>query len=305
MPRRATYSRTVQPQSRAGTAWRSAATATTSPVPRDWPKPGKRVRKGSGDARGMARFTAKNLADDYVTLCKSPTKDLTRWLAEDPRRPTGRRRQFQSTTNKTEDHDQIANQTRNEKTQGLRGDTLPPVRGGMDAPGERGWRAHGVLARSRTRFGRYDALRQVRGERPAVAAGAKHHAISIHARPRADPGRYDVLRLARAEPVGVDAGSSGASPLDLPFLGARSAIRSLYEAKIEITRRSLPRHEIAAAVRALRDEQHAAVRALTAQKQSTLRAWRERLDAERFGDRIVRRRNEWENARAPPEATPG
>jgi len=114
-----------------------------------------------------------------------------------------------------------------------------------------------------------------------------------------------VLRLARAEPVGVDAGSSGASPLDLPFLGARSAIRSLYEAKIEITRRSLPRHEIAAAVRALRDEQHAAVRALTAQKQSTLRAWRERLDAERFGDRIVRRRNEWENARAPPEATPG
>jgi len=114
-----------------------------------------------------------------------------------------------------------------------------------------------------------------------------------------------VLRIVRAERVGTEHGINATASPDLSFLGSRSVIRSLYAAKIEIMRRSLPRHEIAAAIRALRDEQHAAMRALTTRKQSTLRAWRELRDAEPFSGRIARRRNERENARAPPEATPG
>jgi hypothetical protein len=257
----------------------------------------KRVRKGGGDSRGMARFTAQNIADDYVALCKNPAKDLKRWLAEDKKRPVRRGRRFQSTrTNQRGDHDQIANQTRNEKTQGLRGNTLPPVRDGLDANWQE-WRiAHGVLARSRGRLGRYDALRQVRGEGAAgIAAAAEHRAANTNARSGTGPGRYDVLRLVRPERdaginrgAGHDAhGSSDATgPPDLSSLGARSAIRSLYAAKIEIMHRHLPRHEIAAAVRALRDEQHGAMRALSARKQSTLCAWRERRDAARFSEKL-------------------
>lgn len=178
--------------------------------------------------------------------------------------------------------------------------------------GERGRHSHGVLARSRSRPGRYDALRQVRGEGP-VAAGAQYQATQAHARARAGPGRYDVLRLVRTpRDAGNDrraasvTGHGSSTAPELSHLGAeRSAIRSLYAAKIEIMRRSLPRHEIAAAIRALRDEQRAATRALTVRKQSTLRAWRERRDAERFSAKQSgQTERAQETARAPPEAKP-
>ncbi len=155
-------------------------------------------------------------------------------------------------------------------------------------------------------------MRQVRGEGP-VAAGAQHRTTQAHARVRAGPGRYDVLRLVRTpHDAGIDRGAAsvtgngGSAAPDLSHLGAeRSAIRSLYAAKIEIMRRSLPRHEIAAAVRAIIDERRAATRALTVRKQSTLRAWRERRDAERFSEKQAQQAERaQESARPPPEAKP-
>lgn len=310
MARRAVHAPAPRPDP--GASWRSAASSLTAPAS-PAPNSSKRVKKTGGNGRGMARFAAQKIADDYVALCKNPAKDLKRWLAEDKKRPVGKGRRFQSTiTNQREDHDQIANQTRNEKTSGLCGDALPTVRNGMDAQGGKGRRSHGVLARSRSRLGRYDALRQVRGEGP-VAAGAEHRATNAHARTRAGPGRYDVLRLVRTphnasneRGTASAAGHGSNAAPDLSHLGAeRSAIRSLYAAKIEIMRRSLPRHEIAVAIRALRDEQRAATRALTVRKQSTLRAWRERRDAERFSAKQSgQTERAQETARAPPEAKP-
>ena len=56
----------------------------------------------------------------------------------------------------------------------------------------------------------------------------------------------------------------------------------------------MPRREIAAAVRALIDQQRAALRALTERRHATLRAWRERRITERVGAQ-----------RPQPKALPG
>jgi len=69
----------------------------------------------------------------------------------------------------------------------------------------------------------------------------------------------------------------------------------LYAAKIEACRRSLPRREIGAAVRAIIVERSAALRAVAERRKSARLAWRERIAAARFGERLAR-----QNARAPP-----
>jgi hypothetical protein len=81
----------------------------------------------------------------------------------------------------------------------------------------------------------------------------------------------------------------------LSLAHARSAIHAFYGAKIEATRRSLPGREIAAAIRAIRDERRAAMRALAARKQAVFLGLRERRRIERFGERMAQ-----QLARAPP-----
>jgi hypothetical protein len=55
---------------------------------------------------------------------------------------------------------------------------------------------------------------------------------------------------------------------DLSFEAAQEAIRAFYGAKIEATRRSLPKREAAAAVRALLIEQSLAFKALAERRQA-------------------------------------
>ena len=56
-------------------------------------------------------------------------------------------------------------------------------------------------------------------------------------------------------------------------------------AKIEATRRNLPRSQVAAAVRALQQERRAHMRALAERKQAAITAQRERVAAERLSDK--------------------
>jgi hypothetical protein len=80
-------------------------------------------------------------------------------------------------------------------------------------------------------------------------------------------------------------------PGDSSFESGQEAIRALYGAKIEATRRNLPKREAAAAVRALLDEQGAAFRELAERQQAESRARRElarlRADPERPDDESI------------------
>jgi hypothetical protein len=80
-------------------------------------------------------------------------------------------------------------------------------------------------------------------------------------------------------------------PGDLLFETEQEAIRAFYGAKIEATRRNLPKREAAAAVRALLDEQGAAFRELAERQQAESRARRElarlRADPERPDDESI------------------
>lgn len=71
--------------------------------------------------------------------------------------------------------------------------------------------------------------------------------------------------------------------------GERTALRALYAAKVEATQRCLPQREIAAAVRAVIDDERAAMRALMERQQAAQRAIRERRQAERFSARLAAR----------------
>ncbi|WP_156964693.1 hypothetical protein [Methylocapsa aurea] len=196
------------------------------------PRPRKRVKTG-GDDKGGKRYAARSLAADYLKLCHDPVKDLRRWLAEDKKKAGGTGRRFQPTRREGHDHAQDAKQTRVAEAHGLRSQSLPDMRGGLDADGKRGRDADGVPAR-----------------------------------PRACAGGYDGLRPVRGEGTGLASRSGIASAQGLSFAGEGAGIRALYGAKIEATRRSLPAREIAAAVRALLDEQRAAFRALAERRQA-------------------------------------
>jgi hypothetical protein len=52
-----------------------------------------------------------------------------------------------------------------------------------------------------------------------------------------------------------------------PYHCERATLTAYFSARIEATRRSVPRREVLAAVRALREEQRAAMRALTRRRQ--------------------------------------
>ncbi|WP_210165060.1 hypothetical protein [Methylosinus sp. PW1] len=112
-----------------------------------------------------------------------------------------------------------------------------------------------MFARSGAGFGRYDGLRSFRGEE----------------------GR----RVGDAAPRGVEATSS--------YEAEAEAINALFAAKLAGLRRRLPRWEIPAAVRAIKERHQAA-----------LAAMRERRHNERVSARDERR----ERAGYPPAARP-
>jgi hypothetical protein len=114
---------------------------------------------------------------------------------------------------------------------------------------------------------------------------------------RACLGRYDELRPVRAETDGVSPHRASDGAPDLSFGAERDAIHVLYGAKIEATRRSLPGRDIAAAVRAILDDQRAALWAVTVRQILAKTAWRERRANDRHAGIVAQ-----QNARAPPES---
>ncbi len=188
------------------------------------------------------------MAADYLKLCYNPTKDLRRWIAEDRRHCGTAARSFSFTEREGQHHAHTTQRTALAHPDGLRGIPLQKLCGGVDKDRQGGRRFDGVPSRSGSDFGRYNELRQVREEGRGVGGEA--------------------------------------SALNLEFGGELAALRSLYRAKIEATRRrGLPAHEVAAAIRALLDEQSGAFRALTARKDAARVAVRERSSLERFAAR--------------------
>jgi hypothetical protein len=111
------------------------------------------------------------------------------------------------------------------------------------------------------------------------------------------------LRSVRAEGRTEGLTASGAHPEpsapDRSFAGGRAALLALYGARIEATRRSLPAREVAAAVRAIRDERRAAMQAFASRRSASALAKRTKDAAERFSARLAKSK-----ARDGPEARP-
>jgi len=208
------------------------------------PKPRKRVKSGGdgkGYGKGGARFAARGLVQDYLELCRNPLKDLRRWAAEDKR--FGRApRGFQAFIGKGGDyaHNQGA-AVALAKAAGVRGQPLPGLRIRVDAHGSRG-RVDGVSARPGAGSGGDDGLRSLRAER-------------------------DGGLVSR---IGGAAGSYGAEA---------DAISAEFTRKLDGLRRRLPKWEIPAAIRALKNDRAVALQALRDKKQG-----------ERFAAREITRR---------------
>jgi hypothetical protein len=134
----------------------------------------RKARKGQGKAgSGGGRFTARNLADDYIRLCHAPLKDLKRWLAEDKKAKgyAGRNAGFLSTRGMNES-DQQRPTTGVGQSIRLYRQPLHELRGRLDPYRHGGRDADGLLARSRAGAGRYDPLRSLRGEGQSLSARA-------------------------------------------------------------------------------------------------------------------------------------
>jgi hypothetical protein len=244
--------------------FRAAARGVTVPTP---PAPRRKRKESAGDGGHgreiAARFSARGIVVDYLNLCRDPSRDLRRWIAEDRTRPGGFGRQGIPTTRK--DYTDANNPKRAfmANAEGLRRQPLPELRDGLDADRHGGRGDYALSARPRSGTGGHDQLRPLR------AAGAEGTGLA-----------------ARAGDAGARAASSR---------GEHSALRAFYAAKIDAARRGLSSRDISAAIRALFIEQSAACRALADRRQAAKAAARDRRAVARLGDRDRRR-----EARAPP-----
>jgi hypothetical protein len=98
------------------------------------------------------------------------------------------------------------------------------------------------------------------------------------------------LRQVRAEAGQSGLGWPGAGDTDAgsSFAGERSAIHSLFAAKIEVARRTTPARDRAAAIRAIMDEEHGALQAIAERAQSARVALSERLATDRHAEMKAR-----------------
>jgi hypothetical protein len=218
-------------------ALRGAARSLTQREPSE-PAPRKRGKTGKGEGD---RHTPQAIVEDYLELCADPSKDILGWLATGERKRDGR--QQQPITRKGRDYADTTKQEL-EDANGIRSHALREVQIWLDAHRQGGRGTDSLPARSqRAGFGRYDGLRQVRGEATALAA------------PR--------VRNDTTAP-------------DSSFNGEHAALSAFYRAKIEMTRRSSPARDVSAAIRAILDDQSAAFRALTDRRGVASKASRER-----------------------------
>ena len=215
------------------------------------------------------RYAARKLTADYLELCRNPAQNLPRWLAEDKKRGFGGGRQLETTTKRGATHaHSIITQPFFTESDRLGRESLHHLRHGLDAHRHGGRQTDDLLARSRARADRYEKLRPVRTE---------GHAPGLTA-----PGA-----------------PSAVSAPDRSFSGGRAALLAFYGAKIEVLRRSLPPRDVAAAVRAIRDERQAAMRAFAERRSANGIAKRAKSAAERFSARLAQQK-----ARDGPEIGP-
>jgi hypothetical protein len=99
-----------------------------------------------------------------------------------------------------------------------------------------------------------------------VAAGAGE---------RDEPPEVGASRWRNDEKPPSDSQAAGDEGEAFSFDGEISALLRLYGARIEATRRTVPKQERAAAVRALREQQRAAMREVTTRRRNTAAARRE------------------------------
>ncbi len=119
---------------------------------------------GRQSRSGKSRHPTREIADDYIALCRAPMRDVRGWLGElDRDKGGGVGRWRGQVTRKDRNHDSSETESSVGKYLRICNDPLSKLRGGLDAPGQRG-DAYGVLARSRASSGRYDCLRSVRAE---------------------------------------------------------------------------------------------------------------------------------------------
>ncbi len=134
--------------------------------------------------------------------------------------------------------------------QGLRSQPLHELQSRLDAHGDDGRRSHGLSSRPRAGLAGHDGLQQV----------------------RADGRAGDGLGRSTGD-AEADASSIFGSEL--------AAVSSYYAAKIAAVRRGLNPRDIAAAVRAIREEQAGAVRAVMQRWSAAKRAATEKRQATR------------------------
>ena len=186
------------------------------------PEPRRKAKTAGGGGR---QFKVRGVVEDYLELCRNPSKDWRRWLAEDPRE----RRAGQDFRRLIVKGGIYADAQRTKsvvaKAAGLRGESLPALRSGVDTDGDRGRGADRLPTRSRASAGRDDGLRPVRAE-----AG---------------------------EGLGFPSGAAGCS-----YEAEAAEINALFAAKLAGLRRRLRPWEIPAAVKAITEELQAAFLAL-------------------------------------------
>ena len=230
------------------------------------PKPRKRVRSG-GDGRGYGKGAAGGLVQDYLELCRDPLKDLRRWAAEDKRfgrAPRGFQSVFvlRATPDKSfiaKGDDHAHNQGR--QLSGKNRRVSRPAIAGVAATAGRGQEPRAELTVC------------LLDREPVLAEMTDCDQVSSRKR------RFE--RGGLVSRIGGEAGSYGA---------AADAINAEFAEKLDGLRRRLPRWQIPAAVRALKNARAVALQALRDQKQG-----------ERFAAREITRRAQ---AGFPPTARP-
>ena len=232
--------------------FRRAAREVTEPQTAAAPAPGR-----GGGGRGAAFPTTRSLAADYLALCQHPLRDLRRWLAEGRSGQESIAKCNQSTERKG-GHGHPRQQSFRASARKLCHDPLSTMRRGLDAD-RQGWRhPDRVFVGSREGVARNVELRSVRAE-------ARGLGRPIHG-------------LLAAEPFAS-------------FQGEQAALRALYGAKIEATRRSSTHaRDLGAALRSLFDERHAAMQELANRRRAFKASMRERRKETTAGRREEERR---------------
>lgn len=220
-------------------SFKGAAKAVTAP-PMPAPKP-RRRRRGGTDSRSLVGLA---IVADYVNLCRNPAGDLMRWLEELDGPPGAVRFIRPTKMGATHEHTRAFRQPRSDlaDARGLRRDALHQVRDGLDTNRARG-RPDGLSARSHAGARRYDGLRplQTLQRRNLTLAGGRDPHIRDHGPPDAS---------------GVFAAELG-------------AVSAHYAARIAAVRASARPGDVAALLRALKDEQVLAEREVISRWQAS------------------------------------